>query len=106
MIRTIILVIFLTNSLIIKVDAYYFCKKATTEKYCRIPCGSNHICSNDEYACKLLDEYKNYKSDFSIRFKHELYTQFINKIEDCKSNDYNGLSKFKKNKSYFRYFIG
>ena len=103
MIRTIILVIILASSLIINLDAYYFCKKASTEKYCRIPCNSTHICSNDEYACKLLDEYK---KDYSIRFKHELYTQFINKIKDCKSNDYNGLSKFKKNKSYFRYFIG
>lgn len=102
---TIILVIILASSLIINLDAYYFCKKASTVKYCRIPCDI-HICSNDEFACSILNEYKNYEKDFAIRLKHELYTQFMNKIKDCKSYDYNGLSKFKKKKSYFRYFIG
>ena len=105
MIRTIILVIILASSLIINLDAYYFCKKSSTVKYCRIPCDT-HICSNDEFACSILNEYKNFKKYDSSKFHHKLYPQFIYLIKNCKSNDYYDLSKLKKNKLLLRHFIG
>ena len=72
--QSIFLIIVLAGSLIVNLDAYYFCKKSVIEKNCKIPCNYN-ICSNDENACNHLNKFKNLTKHGLRRFHNKVKFQ-------------------------------
>ena len=101
--QSIFLIIVLAGSLILNLDAYYFCKKSVIEKNCKIPCNYN-ICSNDENACNHLNKFKNLTKHGLRRFHNKV--KFVYGIEECHLNDYSILKRPKKHQHLHRIFIG